>query len=492
MLQREAEQATEDLVVRATDRSEEYARGLTSVAELASRKKHLKRKIPVMNAFAATESNLAHRIRRTLGGGTQRMDSRSRVLAAILCCALCAVTLPSSGNAQDRDAPTTDAQSTDTRTTDDGVDWETARTTPPEDWSQELKGQIISAGYDLEQIAKRVRLGQQDQDAERDHEGGDELDEFREGVIARALATVPEEWSDTLQAAIVRAGWDVEELAEGIRLRQEAGQHEDGDDPDDAAAALEKIGAELRAAVERGEITAEEARARWVAASQHLDQSRETAELDAIGLRIRRAVVNGTLTAEEGRERMEQARARLAEADTDQDRLDEFRREVAERAMATAPEEWSDELKGLIERAGWDLHEFTKGVRMRQQLAAVGREIRAAVERGEITAEQGRERMEVAHRDLQTRQDDANRKLREFQQGVVERALATSPEEWSDELKALIVRAGWDPGAVAERVRRAQAADGETLELADLRDETDTAVQARSWGQVKVEVADPE
>tara|TARA_B100000809_G_C14894268_1_gene443822 strand:+ start:147 stop:704 length:558 start_codon:yes stop_codon:yes gene_type:complete len=185
---------------------------------------------------------------------------------------------------------------------------------------------------------------------------------------------------------------------------------------------------------------------------------------------------------------MEQARARLAEADTDQDRLDEFRREVAERAMATAPEEWSDELKGLIERAGWDLHEFTKGVRMRQQLAAVGREIRAAVERGEITAEQGRERMEVAHRDLQTR----NRKLREFQQGVVERAMATSPEEWSDELKALIVRAGWDPGAVAERVRRAQAADGETLELADLRDETDTAVQARSWGQVKVEVADPE
>ncbi|HIG18796.1 MAG TPA: hypothetical protein EYQ31_16725 [Candidatus Handelsmanbacteria bacterium] len=360
------------------------------------------------------------------------------------------------------------------------------KSTPPEDWSQELKGQIISAGYDLEQIAKRVRLGQQDQDAERDHEGGDELDEFREGVIARALATVPEEWSDTLQAAIVRAGWDVEELAEGIRLRQEAGQHED------AAAALEKIGAELRAAVERGEITAEEARARWVAASQHLDQSRETAELDAIGLRIRRAVVNGTLTAEEGRERMEQARARLAEADTDQDRLDEFRREVAERAMATAPEEWSDELKGLIERAGWDLHEFTKGVRMRQQLAAVGREIRAAVERGEITAEQGRERMEVAHRDLQTRQDDANRKLREFQQGVVERALATSPEEWSDELKALIVRAGWDPGAVAERVRRAQAADGETLELADLRDETDTAVQARSWGQVKVEVADPE
>ena len=50
-----------------------------------------------MNAFAAAESNLAQRIRRTLGGSARRMGTRARVLAAILICPLAAVTLPSCG-----------------------------------------------------------------------------------------------------------------------------------------------------------------------------------------------------------------------------------------------------------------------------------------------------------------------------------------------------------------------------------------------------------
>ena len=47
-----------------------------------------------MNAFAA-ESDLALRIRRTLGGNARRMGTRARVLAAVLLCPLAAVTLPS-------------------------------------------------------------------------------------------------------------------------------------------------------------------------------------------------------------------------------------------------------------------------------------------------------------------------------------------------------------------------------------------------------------
>ena len=50
-----------------------------------------------MNAFAATESDLALRIRRTLGGSARRMGMRARVLTAILLCPLAAVTLPSCG-----------------------------------------------------------------------------------------------------------------------------------------------------------------------------------------------------------------------------------------------------------------------------------------------------------------------------------------------------------------------------------------------------------
>ena len=98
MLRREAEQACDDLVVCATGRSEAYARGLAHVAERATHLNPLIRRIPTMNAFAATESNLALRIRRTLSGGARRMGTRARVLAAVLLCPLAAVTLPSYGN----------------------------------------------------------------------------------------------------------------------------------------------------------------------------------------------------------------------------------------------------------------------------------------------------------------------------------------------------------------------------------------------------------
>ena len=95
MLRREAEQACDDLVVCATGRSEAYARSLAHVAERVVHSNPLMRRIPTMNAFAATESDLALRIRRTLGGNARRMGMRTRVLAAVLLCPLAAVTLPS-------------------------------------------------------------------------------------------------------------------------------------------------------------------------------------------------------------------------------------------------------------------------------------------------------------------------------------------------------------------------------------------------------------
>ncbi|MYK39787.1 MAG: M48 family metalloprotease [Gemmatimonadetes bacterium] len=94
MLRREAEQACDDLVVCATGRSEAYARGLAHVAERVVHSNPLIRRIPTMNAFAA-ESDLALRIRRTLGGGARQMGMRTRVLVAVLLCPLAAVTLPS-------------------------------------------------------------------------------------------------------------------------------------------------------------------------------------------------------------------------------------------------------------------------------------------------------------------------------------------------------------------------------------------------------------
>ena len=97
MLRREAEQACDDLVVCVTGRSEAYARGLAHVAERAAHLNPLISRIPTMNAFAATESDLALRIRRALGGGARRMGMRTRVLAAVLLCPLAAVTLPSCG-----------------------------------------------------------------------------------------------------------------------------------------------------------------------------------------------------------------------------------------------------------------------------------------------------------------------------------------------------------------------------------------------------------
>ena len=382
MLQREAEQACDDLVVNATDRSQTYACGLTRVAELAHLKSHLKRRIPMLNVFAAAESDLALRIRRTLHGGASRMGTRSRVLAGLMLFALAALTLPGAVIAQ---------------TSDDGVDWwDTAKTTAPEEWSQELKDQIVAAGYDVEKIAERVR-----------------------GQGARERAA-----------------------GEGDRETHDAD--------------LDAIGLKIREAIERGEITPEEGREKWQAVQRQAGEKRGEGaiDLDAIGLKIREAVANGDITAEEGREKMEAARRRAA-GDEGKPRAER----VWRAAMATDPDEWSEELKAAILELMPDstIEEIAEGIRQRQAL-------------------------------VESKRGADGDRLRDFRRGVIERAMAETPDEWSDELKAAIKRAGWDLQEFSEGIRQRQAAGSTVTDFSQILIDLATSVEETSWGQVKKEV----
>jgi len=70
-------------------------------------------------------------------------------------------------------------------------------------------------------------------------------------------------------------------------------------------------------------------------------------------------------------------------------------------------------------------------------------------------------------------------------------AMATAPEDWSDELKEQIVAAGYELESIMEKIRerQAQQGGGESLDLVDLQDLgiTSTAIEERSWGQLKAE-----
>ena len=159
--------------------------------------------------------------------------------------------------------------------------------------------------------------------------------------------------------------------------------------------------------------------------------------------------------------------------------------------MATPPAEWSVELKARIARAGWDLREFAESILKRQQIALTERRIRAAVENGDMTPEQGRERLAGVRRELAER-DGGDDKLREFQQQVIQTAMAAAPQDWSDELKAQIVRGGWDLEEFTEAILGRQAAGDEVDEVtSDLTEPagTGTAVRESSWGQVKAGAA---
>lgn len=359
-----------------------------------------------MNVFSTTESDLAVRIR--------RMGTRSRIMAAVLLCAMAAVTLPSSGIAAK----------------DDGVDWNAVRTTAPEDWSQELKDQIAAAGYDVEAIAARMRQSQ-------------------------TAAT-----------------------------------------GDETAADLEAIGQRIRAAVESGELTPEEGRKKMEAARQAAgegDDDKRHAD------RVWRAAM--ATDPDDWSDELKAAILALKPDSTIEEIAEGIRqRRQAARvwaaAMATDPDDWSDRLKEAILALKPDstIEEIAEGIRQRQQAAgadldALGRRIRAAVENGDLTPEEGRAKWEAAQQAAGAKDDD---RLRELQRGVIARAMAADPDEWSDELKAAVVRAGWDLDEFTEGIRRRQAGGGEAIDLPQSEADLNTSVEESSWGQVKDEVNESE
>ena len=128
-------------------------------------------------------------------------------------------------------------------------------------------------------------------------------------------------------------------------------------------------------------------------------------------------------------------------------------------AMATDPDEWSEELKAAILelKPNSTIAEIAEGIRQRQAL-------------------------------VESKRDEDGDRLRDFRRGVIERAMAAAPEEWSDELKAAIKRAGWDLQEFTEGVRQRQAAGTTVTDFSQILIDLATSVEETSWGQVKEEV----
>ena len=300
MLRREAEQACDDLVVCATGRSEAYARGLAHVAERAAHLNPLMRRIPTMNAFAATESDLALRIRRALGGGARRMGTRARVLAVVLLCPLAAVTLPSYGNTSEEAKGAAELSGDDDNLTaeklfivvdqDGNMKLKTDKPVTFATLKEELRAKrqlldnntmIIIKGDErtphgqivhIMDIARLVGLVDQAIATEREHgiwreamarpeEWSDELKADFERML---LATDPDEWSDELEALLLalKPGSTIEEIADKVRqfkLWQEAAATDPDEWSDELKAQLlalkpdstiEEIAEEIRPRVE--------------------------------------------------------------------------------------------------------------------------------------------------------------------------------------------------------------------------------------------------
>ena len=128
-------------------------------------------------------------------------------------------------------------------------------------------------------------------------------------------------------------------------------------------------------------------------------------------------------------------------------------------AMATDPDEWSEELKAAILelKPNSTIAEIADGIRQRQAL-------------------------------VESKRGEKGDRLRDFRRGVIERAMAEAPGEWSDELKAAIKRAGWDLQEFSEGIRQRQAAGTALTDFSQILIDLATSVEETSWGQVKKEV----
>ena len=256
------------------------------------------------------------------------------------------------------------------------------------------------------------------------------------------------------------------------------------------------------------------------------------ASLAAVSKRIDAAVAKGRLTPEEGEEKLLQARGDLIwkaalNMDPDQwseplqalilelrpgatieqfvqwardqkqkDTQSEREKRIWAAAMGQDPSEWSDRLKAAILelKPKSTLEDIAEGIRQRQRYMKLSERLRTAVEAGEITPEEAKQKLKEARSKMgHDANDKGGERLAEFRRGVLERAMAEDPEQWNQRLLEAIARAGWDAEALADRIRahRARNSEGETTlrDMAQLVEELqlDTSVQTRSWGEIKNE-----
>jgi len=217
-------------------------------------------------------------------------------------------------------------------------------------------------------------------------------------------------------------------------------------------------------------------------------ERKTAAHFEELNRRIRAAIDAGKLTPEEGRAKLREAK-------------------IWHAAMATDPSEWSEELKAMILERKPDstIEEIAEGIRQRQarmrekggetvDFEALNRKIQTAVDAGQLTPEEGRRKLEAMRRAMATggRGDRGNKadtdRIRAYREGIVARAMAEAPEQWSDELKAHIERAGWDLEKFTEGIRQRQAAGTRVTDFSQLLIELSTVAEQTSWGEIKKDV----
>ena len=100
----------------------------------------------------------------------------------------------------------------------------------------------------------------------------------------------------------------------------------------------------------------------------------------------------------------------------------------------------------------------------------LNRKIRAAIDAGKLTPEEGRA------------------KLREAR--IWHAAMATDPSEWSEELKAMILELKPNSAIeeIAEGIRQRQAAGTRLTDFSQLLIELSTVAEQTSWGEIKKDV----
>ena len=313
------------------------------------------------------------------------------------------------------------------------VVWKAALSMDPDQWPERLQALILKLrpGATIEQFAQWARDKKQ-KNAEKERE---------KRIWAAAMAQDPSEWSDRIKTAILelKPNSTIEEIAEGIRHRQR----------------YMHLSEQMRAAVETGEITPEQAKQKLEEARSKMGRDandKDDKRLEQLAKKLRAAVEAGEITTEQAKQKLEEARSKM----------------------------------------GHDAND--KGNERLEQLA---KKLRAAVEAGEITTEQAKQKLEEARSKMEREADQrGGGRLAEFRRGVLKRAMAQDPNQWNQRLLEAIARAGWDAETVAYRIRAHRARSGEgnaaTRDLAQLVEELqlDTSVQTQSWGNIKSKTRD--